>query len=80
MSAFLLQHSHGADECGVAFAAWRGFHSPLRNRGAISTCREGGHSIWWTVEAADADEALGQLPPYLASRTAAVRISEVRIP
>jgi hypothetical protein len=80
MSAWLLEHHHDPRECGVAFAAWKGFHSPLRSRAAMGTCREGGHSIWWTVEAKSAEEALSQLPGYLAERTRATRISEVAIP
>ncbi len=80
MKKYLLQHRHEPDECGVAFAAWRGFDSPLRHRSALSSCVMGGHSIWWLVEAQDAEEALAQLPPYLASRTQASSVGEVSIP
>ena len=64
----------------MAFAAWKGFDSPLRHRSALSSCVRGGHSIWWLVEARDVDEALAQLPPYLARRTQASRVGEVSIP
>ena len=80
MSAWLLEHRHEAGECGVAFAAWRGFPSPLRHQSAIATCRQGGHEVWWQVEADDEGAALAQLPPYVAARTHAVRITEVSIP
>jgi hypothetical protein len=77
---FRLQHHHEADECPVAYAAWRGFKSPLRRNSALSSCREGGHAIWWDVEARGPDEALGLLPPYVAMRTTATGVSEVDIP
>jgi hypothetical protein len=32
------------------------------------------------VEAPDAEAALAQLPPYIAERTRAARVSEVQIP
>ena len=80
MNRYLLQHRHEPDECGVAFAAWKGFDSPLRQRPALSSCVTGGHSIWWLVDARDRAEALAQLPPYLARRTKASSVSEVPIP
>jgi hypothetical protein len=36
--------------------------------------------MWWTVEAADQTAALSQLPPYIAARTCADEVREVRIP
>jgi hypothetical protein len=36
--------------------------------------------MWWTVEAADQAAALAQLPPYVADRTVADELHEVRIP
>ena len=51
MPKFLLHHHHAPAECAAAFAAWRGFDSPLRRHPAASTCLEGGHALWWRVEA-----------------------------
>jgi hypothetical protein len=80
MRKYLLQHSHEPAECRIAFAAWRGYDSPLRHQAALATCAEGGHELWWTVEAGDQENALAQLPPYLAERTRALEVSEVPIP
>ena len=80
MSDYLLYHHHEASECGVVFAAFAGFESPLRRKGALASCRSGGHSIWWTVDAASEEDALALLPFYVAARTTAVPVSEVRIP
>ena len=80
MARYLLCHRHEPRECRVAFAAWAGFPSPLRHRSAIGTCAQGGHNLWWTVEATDPDEALAQLPEYVAERTEVVPIDEVLIP
>jgi hypothetical protein len=80
MSQYLLYHRHQASECGVVFAAFAGFESPLRRRGALASCLSGGHSIWWTVDAASEQSALALLPFYVAARTTAVPVSEVRIP
>ena len=63
-----------------AFAAFRGHASPLRHRAALGSCAFGGHAIWWEVEAAGPDEALGLLPYFLAERTTATRVDEVHIP
>ena len=80
MPRYLLNHHHEASECGVVFAAFAGFESPLRYRGALASCRSGGHSIWWTVDAPTEENALALLPYYVAKRTTAVPVSEVRIP
>jgi hypothetical protein len=83
MAKFVLTHRHSPQECAVAYAAWRGFQSPLRHLTTPATCAlpEGGrHLIWWTVEAADERAALAQLPPYLVERTEVRRVSEVAIP
>jgi hypothetical protein len=80
MSRFLLHHTHQAHECPAAFAAWRGFPSQLRRRATIGSCLSGGHEIWWELEAASADEALGHLPGYVADRTEAIRVSQVQVP
>ena len=47
---------------------------------AWCSCPTGGHRLWFLVEAADADTALGQLPHYLAERTEAIRVAKVKIP
>jgi hypothetical protein len=80
MFRFLLQHRHEPHECGVVFAAFRGYQSPLRHRAALASCLVGGHAIWWTVDAPSERDALGFLPFYVAERTTAVRVSEVEIP
>jgi hypothetical protein len=76
----MLCHRHEAAECGIAFAAWKGFDSPLRGTGVTSSCRDGDHELWWTVEADDAPAALAQLPPFVAARAEAIRVNEVTIP
>jgi len=80
MARFLLQHHHQAFECGVVFTAFKGHDSPLRHRATIASCLSGGHAIWWTVEAASEQAALGLLPDYVAERTTATGINEVSIP
>jgi hypothetical protein len=45
-----------------------------------STCLDGGHGLYWTVEATDEAAALTLLPPYVADRTAAIQVREVAIP
>jgi hypothetical protein len=80
MSRFVLEHRHAPHECRVVFAAWKGIESPLRHRPTSASCLRGGHQIWWEVEAADAEAALGLLPPYVAERTTAVRVTQVEIP
>jgi hypothetical protein len=80
MSRFMLEHAHAARECGVVFASFKAFDSPLRRRGAVGSCDFGTHRIWWEVEAATAEEALAQLPRYVARRTTAIRIGAVRTP
>jgi hypothetical protein len=80
MPTYLLEHRHEAAECAAASAAWRGFESPLRGTATVSTCLSGGHRLWWRVEAADEGAALAQLPPYVAARTAAVRVREIALP
>ena len=78
--SFVLHHRHEAHECAYAYAAWKGFTSPLRQKPAASSCVEGGHEIWWFVMAAEAEAALALLPAYVALRTDAIPIRAVRIP
>ena len=80
MNRYLLQHSHEPHECGVVFASFRGHSSPLRHQSTLASCRTGGHAIWWTVEAASEEDALGLLPAFVAERTTASRVSEIQIP
>jgi hypothetical protein len=80
MPRFVLHHHHKADECGVVFASFKGHNSPLRREQTLASCRSGGHAIWWTVEAASEAEAVALLPPYVAERTTAARVSAVEIP
>jgi hypothetical protein len=85
MPRFMLVHSHGPGECKVAFAAWRGFDSPLRHGLTPGSCAAGPgdaelHRIWWSVDAPDEQAAFAHLPPWVAERTVAERVSDVAIP
>ena len=80
MAQYLLEHRHKPDECGVVYAAFKGHRSPLRHRPTLASCRSGGHSIWWTVEAESEEDALELLPPYVAKRTTVARVSPVDVP
>jgi hypothetical protein len=80
MPRFLLEHAHGARECGAVFASFKAFHSPLRHEPTMSSCDFGVHRIWWDVEASTAGEALAQLPRYVAERTTATRVRDIRTP
>jgi hypothetical protein len=80
MPRYLLHHRHQPDECGAVFASFKGHESPLRHRATLASCRSGGHEIWWTVDAASEEDALGLLPSYIAERTSVARVSEVEIP
>ena len=77
---YLLEHRHEPSECGVVFASFKGCASPLRHRATLTSCRSGGHAIWWTVETDTEEEALGLLPRYVAERTVISHVSEVEIP
>jgi hypothetical protein len=80
MPRFVLEHAHTARECGVVFASFKGFESPLRHGIVVGACAFGTHRIWWDVEAATADDALARLPGYVAARTTAIRVGELRTP
>lgn len=80
MARFLLSHRHQAAACRTAYAAWKGFDSPLRHADAQASCATGGHRMFWTVEAESANQALALLPPYLAERCEATEVRDVRIP
>ena len=77
---FVIHHRHDAAECGVVFAAFRGHGSPLRRRPALASCPFGGHEIWWTVDAADPQDALGRLPWFVAERSTVAQVTDVPIP
>lgn len=80
MARYLLSHRHRPDECGAAFAAWKGFSSPLRGRPTLGSCVSGGHELWWEVEAVTEAEAVALLPRFVAERTTLAPIQEVQIP
>ena len=77
---FLLTHHHTALECAQVFAAWRGFTSPLRHRDALSSCPQGGHRLWWVVDAPDEAAALGQLPANVSRQTEVTNVRLFPIP
>jgi hypothetical protein len=80
MPRYVLQHHHEARECRAVFASFKGHPSPLRHQATLASCRSGGHTIWWTVEAESDADALALLPAYVAQRTSAARVNEVEIP
>ena len=80
MSQFLLHHRHEPHECGVAFAAFRGHRSALRQRTTVASCAYGDHQVWWAVDAQSEAEALELLPSFVAARATATRVRRVRIP
>jgi hypothetical protein len=77
---YLLHHRHRAEDCGVAFASFKGLPSPLRHSDALASCRSGEHAIWWVVDAASREEALALLPFFVAERSTAVEVTQVRVP
>jgi hypothetical protein len=80
MTRYVLHHRHTPDECGVVFASFKGLESPLRHRDTLTSCRSGGHEIWWTVDAESEQDARQLLPFFVAQRTTITRVSEVQIP
>ena len=72
MPRYLLHHHHEAERVRRRLRRLRGFESPLRHKCALASCGSGGHSIWWTVDAASEENALALLPFYVAERTTAV--------
>ena len=80
MPCYLVHHRHEPRECGVAFTAFKGHESPLRQQATLASCASGGHAIWWAVEAATEAEALALLPFFVAERSTVIRVSEVEIP
>lgn len=80
MPTFVLTHRHKPEECAIVVAAWKGFASPLRHGRPLGSCANGGHRLWWAVDAASEDEALALLPDYVAQRTFAEEVREVPLP
>ena len=80
MAFFLLHSRHDEAECPAAYAAWRGFDSPLRRSAPYATCLWGGHEVWWRTEAEDEAAALRQLPPFVAERSRAMRVTRAQLP
>jgi hypothetical protein len=80
MGRFLLVHQHAPEHCSSAWAAWRGHPSRLHGSDVACSCVHGGHTIWWEVEAAGAEEALALLPDYVARSTRVVPIRRVVTP
>jgi hypothetical protein len=80
MPSFVLEHRHTAAECKTAYAAWRGYDSPLRELPAAASCANGGHGLFWTVQANTSAQALAQLPPWLAERTRIESVRDVALP
>jgi len=77
---FVIHHRHESNECGAVFASFQGFVSPVRRRSAPTSCRHGGHDIWWFVEAETTAQALALVPPYVAERASVTRIERIAIP
>jgi hypothetical protein len=80
MPRYMVHHRHESRECGIAFAAFKGHESPLRHRAALASCPTGGHAIWLSIEAASEQDALRQLPYFVAQRSTIAQVSEVVIP
>jgi hypothetical protein len=80
MPCYLVHHRHEPHECGVAFTAFKGHESRLRQKATLASCASGDHAIWWAVEAATETEALALLPFFVAERSTVTRVSEVEIP
>jgi hypothetical protein len=77
---YLLAHRHAARECAVVFAAFKGHDSPLRHLPVIATRASGGREIRWIADAPQAYGTLALLPFYVARRTTAIAVRELRIP
>jgi hypothetical protein len=80
VASFLLHHRHEPAKCGVAFAAFKGHCSPLRQSATFASCAAGGHEIWWIVETDSKESALALLPHYIAQRCSVIPIRKVQIP
>jgi hypothetical protein len=83
---FVLSHRHRPNQCGVAYAAWKAFDSPLRHEPTLATCASDpdlgaeDHLLLWTVDAESEEGALALLPQWLAERAQVRRVGQVTIP
>jgi hypothetical protein len=80
VKTYLLYHVHEPSECGVVYASFKGHETPLRRQSTVASCHFGGHAIWWIVRAMSERDALASLPYFVASRTSAILVRDVRIP
>jgi hypothetical protein len=80
MGLFLLHHRHAPEECGAAFASFKGVDSSIRHEPAISSCGDGGHALWWIVDATNETEALGLLPYFVVERSTVTKVARIDIP
>ena len=80
MPRFLIHHRHDPQLCGVAYAAFKGLDSALRQQPALASCAAGGHGIWWVVEQESAADALALLPFFVAERSTVIEVTDVVIP
>ena len=80
MPRFLIHHRHEPQQCGIVMANFKGYDSPLRHRTALASCLDGDHGIWWIAEASTDEDALRQLPFFVAQRSTVTRVAEVEIP
>lgn len=68
MARYLLNHRHQPDGCGVLFTSFKGHQSPLSHWPTLASCRNGGHAIWWAVQAGSKHNALRRLRGRRSSR------------
>jgi hypothetical protein len=77
---YLILHSHTPEDCGVAFAAWKGVDSPLRGHATRCSCWAGDHRMWWSVTAADVAAAEALLPRWVRARSEVIEVRDVLVP
>ena len=73
MPRYILEHRHTPRECGVVFASFNAFESPLRHAGALFVQLRNPPDLVG-ARSRDRGRALAQLPRYVAERTTATRI------
>ena len=62
------------------FASFKGTRARCDTKSFSRPVVSGGHAIWWTVDAGSEVDALALLPFYVAERTNASGVTEVKIP